>query len=309
LKQRAFKLKNALTKQTEFPQSRDILDEVVQNLSALRAAVTDDSEQSQVAGAGSEVAKVVGMKNQRERLLKSLGVEVRDSGLKPWWKRIGRGLQPMIQWITNRFPKAEWVVALLDRDWIMATLASAHLTLFAAFGVWVWFTIYHYGDCDKFTGDTRLAILPRVSIRVVSQPLRIWFIVLYIICLVPILNIVAIGALELAAVYGFRRLVFFRRTDVKLYDLYSFIFLTLIVQAYFIVATEWTIHTNRRLLADSTQEGDWTFGQTLAVALVAIPLIDVVTQSWNERKTVWGKIKGLWSWVIGLGRFCFSTVV
>ena len=297
MKERAFTLKDALAKQKKFPQSRDILDEVVQNLSALRAAITDDSEPSRAVGPGLEVAKAVEMTNQRERLFGSLGVEVEDRGPKPRWKGT---VQAMTERVIKRFPTAKWVVHLLNRDWIMATLASAHLIIFAAFGVWVWFTIHHFGDCDSFTRDTRLAILPRVNIRVTS-PLRIWFIVLYIICLIPFLNIVLICILELLAIY-IVRLFFFPRSKKK-FNLGSFIILTLLVQVYFIITTELTIWTNRPLLVDSAQEGDWTFGQTLAVALVAIPLTEVAAQSWKERKAAWVVIKAL---VIRLGRFLFQ---
>ena len=293
MKERALTLKGALAKQEKFLQSRDILDEVVQNLSALRAAVTDDSESSPAAGPGPEVLKAVKM---TKRLFESLGVG--DRGPKPWWKGT---VQAMIERIIKRFPKVKWVVDLLNRDWIMATLASAHLTLFAAFGVWVWFTIHRFGDCDSFTGDTRLTILPRVNIRVTS-PLRTWFIVLYIICLIPFLNIVFICALELLAI-PIVRLVFFPRSQRKL-NLGSFIVLTLLIQVYFILATELTIWTNRPLLMDSGQEGDWTFGQTLAVALVAIPLTEVAVQSWEARKAVWAMIQGpvkvAWDMIEGL---------
>ncbi|KDR74863.1 hypothetical protein GALMADRAFT_249778 [Galerina marginata CBS 339.88] len=288
LKKKAFTLKSALTKQEKFPQSQDILDEVVQNLSALRAAVTDDSEGT--AGQESEVKKAVNMTNQRVRLLRSLGVDIGDRGPKPWWKWTGRGLQRITEWLIERFPATERVLQLLNRDWIMATLASAHLTLFAAFGIWVWFTIDHFGDCDTFTRDTRLTILPGVNIPVVS-PLQMWSIVLYIICLIPFLNIIFIGALELLAI-PLIQLIFFPRSE-KL-NLGSFIVLTLLVQAYFITTTELTIQANQHLLVDSVEEADWTFGQTLAVALVAIPLIDVVKQIWEERKAALKMIKGLW---------------
>jgi hypothetical protein len=321
LKKRAFKLKNVLTLQEAFPQSRDRLNEAVQNLSALRAAITDDSEadgskQPQAGGSKppqtneSEVAKAIKMTTQRKQLLKLLGVEVEDKD-RPWWKEISHSLQTMtIKW----FPPAKRVIRLLNRDWIMATLASAHLTLFAAFGVWVWTTIDHFGDCENLT--TRITILPRVNIRVTS-PLRIWFIVLYIICLIPFLNIVIIGALELLAIYVVTWIFSFwprektqlqekTRSQENIKQLGGFIVLTFLVQVYFIVTTELTIRANRTLLVDSSQEGDWTFGQTLAVALVAIPLIDVVTQIREERKAMWDIIKRLWSIVIGLGRRLFQ---
>ena len=166
----------------------------------------------------------------------------------------------------------------------MATLVSAHLTLFAAFGVWVWFTIYHFGDCNSFTRDTRLTILPGVNIRVTS-PLQIWFIMLYIICLMPFLNIIFIGALEFLAIF-IVRLIFSPWLQRKT-NLGGFIVSTLFLQGYFIITTEFTIQDNWHLLVESAQEGDWTFGQTLAVALVAIPLVDVVKHSWKEHAIVW----------------------
>jgi len=56
--------------------------------------------------------------------------------------------------------------------------------------------------------------------------------------------------------------------------------LTFLVQAYFIITTELTIHNNQHLLQTDSDslESNWTFGQTLAIALIVIPL----TQVWNE---------------------------
>ena len=108
--------------------------------------------------------------------------------------------------------------------------------------------------------------------------------------------------LELLAIF-IVRLIPLPRSRRKI-NLSSFIVLTLLVQVYFIVTTELTIWTNRSLLVDSAQEGDWTFGQTLAVALVAIPLTEVAVQSWEERKEVWAMIQGpvkvAWDMIEGL---------
>jgi hypothetical protein len=133
---------------------------------------------------------------------------------------------------------------------------------------------------------------------------------LYFFCLMPFLNIIFICALELLAI-PIVRLFFFPRPQRKL-NLGSFIGLTLIVQVYFIVATELTIRSNRPLLVDSAQEGDWTFGQTLAIALVAIPLTEVAAQSWKERKAAWARIKGLvkaaWARIKGLVKAAWDMV-
>ena len=49
---------------------------------------------------------------------------------------------------------------------------------------------------------------------------------------------------------------------------------TLVVQALLITLTELTIAHNQHLV--QSKEGDWTFGQTLALTLTLIPLIEVV---------------------------------
>jgi len=56
---------------------------------------------------------------------------------------------------------------------------------------------------------------------------------------------------------------------------------TLTVQILFITLTELTIAHNQRLI--QSKEGDWTFGQTLALTLSLIPLTEVVRFLWGKR--------------------------
>jgi hypothetical protein len=85
----------------------ETLDRVVQNLSALRAAVTDDKESGLDSVLDSEVTNAVKMTPPRKQLLKSLEVEVEHRGR---WKGT---VQAMTEWaIRKRFPKAKWVVDL-----------------------------------------------------------------------------------------------------------------------------------------------------------------------------------------------------
>lgn len=94
---------------------------------------------------------------------------------------------------------------------------------------------------------------------------------------------------EVAVIYDFQRLVaYFRNRKgstspllASQYVLYQFIFLTLLIQVYFIASTELTIKYNGHQLTQN-QEGEWTFGQTLAVALTIIPLIQVAQEIWDN---------------------------
>lgn len=114
---------------------------------------------------------------------------------------------------------------------------------------------------------------------------------LYIVLLVSFLDIIFIGDLELLAIPIIQHICFPRAAESL--NLGSFIVLTFLVQMYFILTTEFTIHTNSSLLVESAQEAGWTFGQTLAIALIAIPLIDVTEQIWKERDTLGNGIKRL----------------
>jgi len=61
----------------------------------------------------------------------------------------------------------------------------------------------------------------------------------------------------------------------------SAIITTLIVQILFIILTELTIVDNQHLI--QSREGDWTFGQTLSLALALIPLTEVIKFLWEKR--------------------------
>ena len=99
----------------------------------------------------------------------------------------------------------EMVVNLLPRDWTMASPASAHLMLFSAFGIWLWFTIHRFGNCEPFTKFTTLSIF--VPTPVTSQYFRIGSIVIYIIGLVPFIDIVVLVGLEFLVVVGCQKII------------------------------------------------------------------------------------------------------
>jgi len=56
---------------------------------------------------------------------------------------------------------------------------------------------------------------------------------------------------------------------------------TFTVQTFLIALTELTIAHNQHLI--QSKEADWTFGQTLALTLTLIPLIEVVKFLWEKR--------------------------
>ena len=57
---------------------------------------------------------------------------------------------------------------------------------------------------------------------------------------------------------------------------------------YLIVSTELTIKNNRHLF-ENRDEADWTFGQTLAIALTILPLRDVGKEIWHNLVDWWAR--------------------
>ncbi|KAF9479842.1 hypothetical protein BDN70DRAFT_878382 [Pholiota conissans] len=275
-------LRTRLKKAKGLDRSKEVLEDVIQNLSAFLGAGTENHDELKM------VVEATQERLQDSRLRKTLGIFEGDTRQ---WK-----VTTMVEGWVKKIRGGETVWTLLERDWTMATLASAHLILFSAVGVWLWVTIDRFGDCEHVTKLTKLVIVG-IPIPVTSQALRIVSIVIYAICLLPFINIVVFGGLELVVVVGCQRLVAYFRNSSKSgspdpeklqetssrtpgYSLPLFVALTFVLQTFFIVSTELTIHNNRHLLSQNSdsQESDWTFGQTLAIALTILPLLQV----WKE---------------------------
>jgi len=291
---RARRMKLALEigiKDKKFEGSREILENVFQGLDLLELRATSSSGRDQETKAINDLVA-----RDRIRLPRSLGTPVDPPASTIGLLKAVRKIRVMgnkCAKVAQRIPGGAKVIPLLRRDLIMATLASAHLTLFAAFGLWVWFKVPHFGsnqECEPFT-NISLVVL---TIPINSSILRKASIVVYFICLVPYINIVVFGAMEVVVIYGFQKLVdLFRKISSKFplaslsgpldspLVLYEFIGLTLLVQAYFITSTELTIKNNGHLLEEN-EEAKWTFGQTLAVALIVIPMIQVSGEIWKN---------------------------
>ena len=192
--------------------------------------------------------------------------------------------------------------------WLMAALASAHLILLSAFGLWFWSTLPNFGINEECIPSIRFVFFTK-SIPITSKVLRSRSKSIYIFSSLPVINIfiwlviflwtlvafsivlLALFVLALPVVVVLRIIwVLIRSTGSSLErsDSHPMSFLAFMprffftlaaitaitTQALFISLTELTIAHNRHLL--QSKEGDWTFGQTLALTLTLIPLLEVV---------------------------------
>jgi hypothetical protein len=160
---------------------------------------------------------------------------------------------------------------------IVLSLGSLHLTLMAVVGIWFWssptlFESRQPGRPTFDTADCASTALLGSTIHLSSSPLRAVSLVMYTFFVMPGLNLLVPAVLFLALHIGYHR-VTSRDETGKLSRIPASIGLLflLAVNVVLMASIETTIGK-----LDVTEESTWTFGQTLAVLLLALPLRDVV---------------------------------
>jgi hypothetical protein len=158
---------------------------------------------------------------------------------------------------------------------IVLSLGSLHLTLMAVIGIWFWSSPVRFGAVQHDLIDPKVLECTTMSllgnpINLSSSPLRVVSLAIYAFFVVPGLNLLVPAALFLAlhvVYYHFRPRGNAKPSAVPVYI--GLIFL-LAVNIVFMADIESTIshHT-------VSGESQWTFGQTLAVLLLVLPLRDV----------------------------------
>jgi hypothetical protein len=172
---------------------------------------------------------------------------------------------------------------------IVLSLGALHLTLMAAIGIWFWssparFELQQpgYSPTDK-SFDCALTSLLGKSISLSSSPLQAVSLMIYIVFVVPGLNLLMPATLFLALHISYHRVT--KQNDnakLSVMPVYIGLMFLLAVNVVFMVNIESTISLHRL-----TDESTWTFGQTLAVLLLVLPLRDVfgfIMHVRNERR-------------------------
>lgn len=163
---------------------------------------------------------------------------------------------------------------------IVAALASAHLILVSGFGLWFWFTLHTF-DINPHCISLIQYNIFGISVPTSSTHLRVGSIVIYTLAAIPVINILicllASGVLIWVLNYLGYKLIHRSTKHLDIFKPAFFLaaFMTLLCQIYFIVCTELMIRNNQPLIIAGDSESSWTLGQTLAVALTVIPLVEV----------------------------------
>jgi hypothetical protein len=167
--------------------------------------------------------------------------------------------------------------ALKDRVfWI----GISHFLLMGGFGIWLWSHPDTFGGSDDCYATNNFQSPPSVfilgqKVSLVSKPLQHFSLLIYGFLLTPIINVSALAVLFLTPLlYHYRQIHKQSATSEKhlrrirrLLILPLFILL-IVINVVFLVDTELALKENK--VGDNT----WTFGQTLALLLLLVPVRD-----------------------------------
>jgi ABC-type multidrug transport system fused ATPase/permease subunit len=151
----------------------------------------------------------------------------------------------------------------------------------AVIGIWFWSspvlfeTRQPQAPQSNSLNCTSMALLG-TRIAMSSSILRAWSLAIYAFFVVPVFNLLVPAAVFLALHISYHRI---KKKDtnggLSVVPVYIGLVLLLVVNVVFLVDIELMVHWAKRHQESPTEESEWTFGQTLAILLLILPLRDV----------------------------------
>jgi hypothetical protein len=176
-------------------------------------------------------------------------------------------------------------------------LATIHLCAMASLGILVWHKIESFGNQPDCTPSTFLTFFWH-NIPVAHNHLRIFSLILYTFTIIPAVNILLAYIIALTGGFCilllftlvYRSLILMRLAPSTLFDKYTFRQRLIIAALYAVAFTDILLVIDTELMIQRSKgnvkvgENQWTFGQTLAMITIALPLADLVNKLLNWRK-------------------------
>ncbi|KAH8813939.1 hypothetical protein DL96DRAFT_507756 [Flagelloscypha sp. PMI_526] len=146
-------------------------------------------------------------------------------------------------------------------------IGSLHLSLMAVLGIWLWAQPETFGKISPPCSMNSSVFLLGNRVPLSSPGLRDWSILVYTALLVPGLNLL----LPIIPIIVFHIIWKRQPTSQRIVPCILGLALLAIVNIIFIVDTEVMLHSNTA----EDEDLAWTFGQTLALLLLLVPLRDL----------------------------------
>jgi hypothetical protein len=174
---------------------------------------------------------------------------------------------------------------------IVLSLGSVHLTAMAAIGLWVWSSPYMFEQSQGHLLEIINDLLPvectytsvlRNKISLMSQGLRLSSLIMYGVFLIPGLNLLIPAAVFLALFILYHQAWNLPRksnhstrsdeTNPSTVPIFVGLLLLLGINIVFLVDIETMLHG---VVDQRPDESQWSFGQTLALLLLSLPIRDL----------------------------------
>jgi hypothetical protein len=171
----------------------------------------------------------------------------------------------------------------------VTTLGSFHLTIMAVVGVWLWSSPARFETSQPaFTspyplGCTSMSLMGH-DLHLSSPILQAWSLIIYIFFLVPGLNLILPAVFFLALYIHLHRRRLFQSPDqrhAKALLVVPGLLILLSINIIFMADTELTIKRGAKF--QQPGESQWTFGQTLALLLLSLPIRDTALLEFYRR--------------------------
>ncbi|KAF5363277.1 hypothetical protein D9756_000056 [Leucocoprinus leucothites] len=151
-------------------------------------------------------------------------------------------------------------------------IGSAHLSLMSAVGIWLWVKPLAFGNSLPCSLSASLFVVGQQA-SIGSQGLREWSLLVYSLLLLPGLNLIVPICFFATPIWIYGRCFSSLKQESMIRFARAGLAVLAIINIVLLVDTEVAIRKNRDLVTKG--DGDWTFGQTLALLLLLIPMRDV----------------------------------
>jgi hypothetical protein len=171
----------------------------------------------------------------------------------------------------------------------VTTLGSFHLTIMAVVGVWLWSSPARFETSQPALtspyplGCTSMSLMGH-DLHLSSPILQAWSLIIYIFFLIPGLNLVLPAVFFLALYIHLHRRRLFQSPDqrrAKALLVVPGLVILLSINIIFMADTELTIKRGAKF--QQPGESQWTFGQTLALLLLSLPIRDTALLEFYRR--------------------------
>ncbi|KAF8189108.1 hypothetical protein K438DRAFT_956357 [Mycena galopus ATCC 62051] len=165
-------------------------------------------------------------------------------------------------------------------EWIpfdhVILIGAAHLSLMGALGIWVWIHPGTFGISASCPAGSVSLFAHNIPIE--SSALRTFSLLVYGVVLLPYFNLILPVALIFGPYFGYllhktEKSADELRNAAAAWGVRTGLLVLFVINVFFMVDTELSIARNE---GHQNADGVWTFGQTLALILLLLPLRDAV---------------------------------